>query len=221
MKTVSVIEYISTIDGYLGDICSDVFFLYLKRNDQAYNNLRIFLESWYDIESDKSTSVKIYYSEDDYRDCFDDVRPVIDRLLSNLIEKNYPAEAFYSNLWDSINNDVLFDSDLEKICAVLFVLLSSKTPYFQMEEALRMSDEDYWKVSREVDEQYKKAVFALNRGYDQRTEVASQIVRFFKEIEGETQQVVYIAKLIGYFRFEIHRLEEKIKELYSEIDAED
>lgn len=221
MKTVSVIEYISTIDGYLGDICSDVFFLYLKRNDQAYNNLRIFLESWYDIESDKSTSVKIYYSEDDYRDCFDDVRPVIDRLLSNLIEKNYPAETFYSNLWDSINNDVLFDSDLEKICAVLFVLLSSKTPYFQMEEALRMSDEDYWKVSREVDEQYKKAVFALNRGYDQRTEVASQIVRFFKEIEGETQQVVYIAKLIGYFRFEIHRLEEKIKELYSKIDAED
>ncbi|MBQ9167665.1 MAG: hypothetical protein IJX67_04560 [Oscillospiraceae bacterium] len=221
MKTVSVIEYISTIDGYLGDICSDVYFLYLKKNDQAYNNLRTFLESWYDIESDKSISVKVYYSEDDYRECFDDIRSVIDRLLSNLVEKNYPSETFYSNLWDSINNDILFDSDLEKICAVLFVLLSSKIPYFQMEEALRMSDEEYWKVSREVDEQYKKAVFALNRGYDQRTEVASQIVRFFKEIEGETQQVVYIAKLIGYFRFEIHRLEEKIKELYSEIDVED
>lgn len=221
MKTSSVIEYISTIDGYLGDICSDVYFLYLKKNDQAHNNLRTFLESWYDIESDKSTSVKIYYSEDDYRDCFDDIRPVIDRLLSNLVEKNYPSETFYSNLWDSINNDFLFDSDLEKICAVLFVLLSSKIPYFQMEEALRMSDEEYWKISQEVDEQYKKAVFALNRGYDQRTEVASQIVRFFKEIEGETQQVVYIAKLIGYFRFEIHRLEEKIKELYSELNTEE
>lgn len=221
MKTSSVIEYISTIDGYLGDICSDVYFLYLKKNDQAHNNLRTFLESWYDIESNKSISVKVYYSEDDYRDCFDDIRPVIDRLLSNLVEKNYPSETFYSNLWDSINNDFLFDSDLEKICAVLFVLLSSKIPYFQMEEALRMSDEEYWKISQEVDEQYKKAVFALNRGYDQRTEVASQIVRFFKEIEGETQQVVYIAKLIGYFRFEIHRLEEKIKELYSELNTEE
>ena len=217
MKTVSIIEYISTIDGYLGDICSDVYFLYLKKNEQAYNDFRTFLESWYDIESNKSIPVKVYYSEDHYRQCFDDIRPVIDRLLSNLVEKNYPSETFYNNLWDSINNDVLFDSDLEKICAVLFILLSSKIPYFQMEEALRMSDDEYWNVSRDVDEQYKKAVFALNRGYDQRTEVASQIVRFFKEIEGETQQVVYIAKLIGYFRFEIHRLEEKIKELYSEL----
>lgn len=220
MKTANIIEYISTIDGYLGDICSDVYFLYLKENDQAYNNFRTFLENWYDIESDKSISVKSYCPEDDYRKCFDDIGPVIDRLLSNLVEKNYAAEAFYNKLWDSINHDGLFGSDLEKICAVLFVLLSSKIPYFQMETALRMSDEEYWKVSQDIDEQYKKAVFALNRGYDQRTEVASQIVRFFKEIEDETQQVVYIARLIGYFRFEIHRLEEKIKEIYSELDAE-
>lgn len=219
MGAQNIIEYISTIDGYLGDICSDVFFLYLKGNKQACNNFQTFLESWFDIDSDKSVTVKTYAPEDDYRECFDDIGPVIDRLLSNLVEKNYPPETFYGNLWDSINNDILFDSDFEKICAVLFVLLSPKIPYFQMGDALRMSDDDYWSISQDVETQYKKAVFALNRGYDQRTEVASQIVDVFKEIKDEKQQIVYVAKLIGYFRYEVHRLEERIKELRTEKNA--
>lgn len=219
MGAQNIIEYISTIDGYLGDICSDVFFLYLKGNKQAYNNFQTFLENWFDIDSDKSVTVKAYAPEGDYQECFDKIGPVIDRLLSNLVEKNYPLETFYGNLWDSINNDILFDTDFEKICAVLFVLLSVKIPYFQMGDALRMSDDDYWSISQDVETQYKKAVFALNRGYDQRTEVASQIVDIFKEIKNEKQQIVYVAKLIGYFRYEAHRLEEQIKELRTKKNA--
>lgn len=220
MNAQNIIEYISNITGSLGDVCSEIYFLYLKENDQASNNLRTFLENWFEIDSDKSVSVKEYFPEDNYQECFDDINPIIDRLLTNLVEKNHPVENFYSNLWDGINNDILFDSDLEKICAVLFVLLSPKIPYFQMGDAMRMDDDEYRSVSRDVEHWYKKAVFALNRGYEQRTEVASQIVDIFKEIVDEKQQIVYVAKLIGYSRYEIHRLEEQIKELRAKnIDA--
>lgn len=220
MKTQNITEYISTIDGYLGDICADVYFLYLKSNSHAYNNFQFFLENWFDVESDKSISVKTYYPKDNYQACVNDIGPVIGRLLSNLIEKNYAANSFYNNLWDSINNDILFDSDFEKICAVFFSLVSPKIPYFQMGSALRMNDDEYWSISQDVEQWYKKAIFSLNRGYEQRTEVASQIVKFFKEITDEKQQIVYVARLIGYSRYKIHCLEEIIEELHSKIDKE-
>ena len=66
MKSKNIIEYISTIDGYLGDVCSDIYFLYLKENNQVYSNFQTFLEDWFDVESDKSVSVKNYYPKGNY-----------------------------------------------------------------------------------------------------------------------------------------------------------
>lgn len=219
MKEKSILEYMSVADGDIENICAEIFFLYLKENSEAYNNFRLFLEKWFDIESVKSMNVKSYYPKENYQECYNDIGSIVERLLSNLVEKNYSAETFYNKLWDSINSDCLFDSELEKICAILFVLLSPKIPYFQMGEALRMDDEEYWHISHEVEQPYKKAVFALNRGYEQRTEVASQIIGIFKEIKDEKQQIVYVSKLIGYCRYKIKNLEEIIEDMRSTDDT--
>ena len=221
MTEGNIIRYLSTIDGFIGDICAEIYFLFLKENEQAKQNFQLLLENWDEIDSDNSTTVKMaYFPENDYQSCLNGIRPVIGHILSNLVEKNSTSETFHSDLWDTINNVNLFGSDLEKICALLFVVMSPQIPYFQMHDALRMDDDEYRNISQLVERQYKKAVFALNRGYEQRTEVASQIMACLNEINDEKQQIVYMANIIGYFRFVIHQLEEKIKKLNTEVNEE-
>lgn len=210
-------NYLASIDGHPGDVCADIYYCFLNSSEHAAVNLQVFLENWFDTSKDHATAVKCYYTSGEYEECYRDIKPIMDRLLSKLIEKNDTPDVFYRNLWNKINNDALFETDIEKITAILFLLLSSKIPYFQMGNAVQMSEEEFQQIGEEVKQCFRKAVFALNRGYEQQTEVASQILNILQEIPEQRKQIVFISKLIGLSYLRIAKLERQCEQLKTDL----
>lgn len=213
MTFSSVHDYLTHVSGNLPDICADVYFLFLKGNQHAPDNLAHFLEQWDNKESDDTITVKSYYSDEEYKGCYESILGLIDRIHSNLVEENNAPAVFYSKLWANISNTAIFTSDLDTICAILYVLTSPLTPYFVMDEALSMSNDMFRSITQKIENEVKKAIFAMNRNYTQRTQVASQIVAIFDQIHDYKERIVYAAHLIGYSQYKIQKLNAEIEQL--------
>lgn len=217
MKT-DIHEFLAHITGPSGDICSEVYFNFLKNApEHTIDNLLSLLTDWGDVESDGTVAVKKYYSKEEYSSTFASVQPLIKQLLGKLLEKNSEPREYCTQLWDRLTNEELFPTDLESICALLYVLISPHTPYFQLSEPVRMDDEKYRSIGKTIELQVKKALFALNKERDQRTEIASQLLSICKSISDEEAQVVFWAMIIGYFEI---RQAQFLKELNSRSNPE-
>ena len=209
-------EFLAHVAGPSGDICSEVYFCFLKNTpEHTIDNLLSLLTYWGDVESDETVAVKKYFSKEEYSDTFASVQPLIKQLLGKLLKKNSEPREYCTQLWDRLTNEELFQTDLESICALLYVLFSPYTPYFQLSEPVRMDDEKYRSIGKTIELQVNKALFALNRERDQRTEIASQLLDICKSIPDEEAQIVFWAIIIGYFEVQQARL---LKELNSRSD---
>lgn len=215
-------QYLEHITGSLPDICAEVFYHFLKEDSSnATQNFQSFLELWPDIDTDQTVEVEKYFSEEEYEGTFKSIQPVISTLLNNQVEENAPADLFYTRMWGSISNKDLFPSEVECICAILYVLASPLIPYYQMKDPVRMDNEKFNEIGELIKPQVKKALFALNRKYRQRTEVSSQLVFILEEIDDVEQRIVFMAKLIGYYQVREKRLIGILEEYKKESGASD
>ncbi len=210
-----IVTYLSHVDGPLLDVYADFYFRFLKDSEKAPANLQQFLELRNEVTTDKASPVKQYFTNAEYEENVNKVKPIMDRLLFNLVQENNVPEVFYSNLWKNINNPAFFRTDIEKVSALLLVATSAVIPYFQMGEAMRMDDEEFKQTASEVYPYFQKARFALNRGYEQRTEIASQLISILKELDGEKRQIIYVAQLLAYFERKLRKKDETIERLKS------
>lgn len=215
-------QYLEHISGLLPDICAEIFCRFLKEEpSNAAQNFQLLLELWPEVDTDQTVEVGKYFSEEEYKETFQSIQPIIGKLVNNLVEENAPADQFYARLWESISNKVLFPSELECICAILYVLASPLTPYYQMEEPIQIDDEKFNAIGEIIKPQVQKAFFALNRKYRKRTEVSSQLIFILENLDNVEQRIVFMAKLIGRYQIREKKLHEKLKEYKKEADASD
>lgn len=215
-------QYLEHISGSLPDICAEIFYCFLKEDSSnAARNFQCFLELWPDVGTDQTAEAGKYFSEEEYEKTFESIRPIISTLLNNLVEENTPADQFYARMWDSISNKDFFPSDVECICAILYALASPLIPYYQMKDPVRMDNEKFNEIGKIIKPQVKKALFALNRKYRQRTEVSSQLVFLLEEIDDVEQRIVFMAKLIGYYQIREKRLFDILEKYKKEAGASD
>lgn len=215
-------QYLEHISGSLPDVCAEIFYLFLKEDSSnAARNFQSFLELWPDVDTDQTVEAKKYFSEEEYEQAYDSIRPIISTLLNNLVEENVPAEQFYTRMWGSISNKDFFPSEVECICAILYVLASPLIPYYQMKAPVQMDNEKFHEIGKIIRPQVKKALFALNRKYRQRTEMSSQLIFILDEIDDVEQRIVFMAKLIGHYQMREKRILDILKKYKKEAGASD
>lgn len=205
-------NFFEHVAGKVTDVCAEIYYRFLlEEPDLAAEKLQCIAEMWADVDSDKAIKVEERFSEKEYEDTWKAVRPIADKLMRNLVKKNETPEQFYGLLWKSFTDEIMFPTDLDRICALLCTLRSPFTPYFQMAESTEMDDETFMKIGEEINQQVKRAIFALNLGYKQRTQVADQLIAIFNNIDSEEKKTVFVAKLLGYHQIQHERLIERLK----------
>lgn len=216
----SLHQYLEHITGSLADICAEIFYRFLKENSSdAAQNFQNFLELWFEVDTDQSIEVEKYFSEEEYKKAFKSIQPIISTLLNNLVEENVPADQFYVRMWGNISNKDFFPSEVECICAILYLLSSPLIPYYQMKEPVQMDNEKFKEIGKIIKPQVRKALFALNRKYRQRTEMSSQLIFILDEIDDVEQRIVFMAQLIGHYQIREKRLLDILEKYKKEAGA--
>lgn len=159
----------------------------------------------------RNTNSKVYYyvepqtKPDDYRHIIEKQGQIVTQILDKLQKRNLDEHTFYTLLWEQICNDTLFPSDEEKI-AVLVQLFNMPTlPYFQMEASHKMEDAEYSRWTDELLPKIQKAVYALNCGFEQKTQVTEQLLIIEKTITDDKAKQVFWSHIISFFERKIEQ----------------
>ena len=212
-KIIDIKTFLNTVDGDINDICAAFYLNYLngKTNEStAANNLFILL-NW-DYHSDNSYKLEPLYTSSEYEEMIKKTQQVIFQVVDNLIDEKVDEDVFYIKLWDFINQEIVFPSSKERIGAIICLLKNSKIPYFKLEDGMKMDDTEFKEISKHCIKEIKKAIFIINAGYSQKTEVASQLLRILNNFENPKDQTVFLANVLGIYEFRILKFIQNQKE---------
>lgn len=211
-------EYLSSADYSVGvfNFCANYYYSYLinqKTTEENFNNF-VLLLIWNGV-SDKTLEIKEVYQKEEYMDSLQKIQPIIKKIINDLIDEHLSEDDFYKKIWDSIWLDVLFASDLERICAIVMVVFDSRIPYFNLAAGVKMDKEQYEALSDEIIEPMMKASFILQSKDEQNTEKASQLIAVCRDLPTEDYKLVFVANILDYMdrrlNYVIKRLEKKNK----------
>ena len=207
----AVRNFLSHVDGNSLDICAEFYErLLLPESDfeKASELLRCFLDE-YGTHSDKTEKIKPRFSEDAYNESLKKVKDFIRRIIKNLVQQNLAEEIFYQKLLENIKNETIFSSECEVVCAIGYCIASMQIPYYQMGKSIQMTDDEFKAASKEILPSLKKMSFILNRGYDQNTEIASQILLLLDSLPNQAQKTVLLAQLLGFYGHVLEKVTHK------------
>ena len=128
------------------------------------------------------------------------------QLVQNLMDKSPAEDQFYLELWTQMCNKTLFPNELTMVSAIIVLMYMPKIPYFCLPQVPTMEDEVYQECTRHVQEQIKRAIYAIEAGYPQKTQLAVQLMRLCNQIKGEKEKTVFIAQILGYYQGQIKQL---------------
>lgn len=204
-------KFLECVAGNYSDICAKYYFDFLKNETDisvAAEKLSYLLK--WDYSSTKENTIDVLYSQEEYTTALKKSSEIIEKIVDNMINNNIDEIVFYETLWKTISEKVLFPTDIDCIGAIIFLFAYPKIPYFQLEEGLKMEDEAFQLKSIEMVRQIQKAIYILNRGYEQKTEVASQLIKIILELDDFDKQTVFLANIFGLL--EISKNKEPIKD---------
>lgn len=212
MKQIKIEEYLkkANFKKSIGNFCYNYYELYIEGKSEkiAIENFISLLE--WNRDSDESLEITEKLSEEIYQEMVSNLYPIVQKIVDNLIKENLKETEFYTALYKKITDDILFSKREETISAIIILMLERRIPYFYLDEATRMEDEVYKAISDSIYKQIYKAYFILEYGYEQRTEVASQLYRLVKEQETDEDRLVLISSVLGYFNAKIKFLHDKL-----------
>ena len=194
------------------DFCGNYFNLYLKdtsNTDEQLKNFTLLLE-WH-VRSDETFEVGELFKKEDCQSTTENISKVVNKIIDNLITENLEKEDFYKKLLEQVFDDVLFPTQLEKVCSIVIMIYSPKIPYFKLGQATKMENDKYKEISDSISNEIAKAYFALQYGYTQRTELASQLYNIVKEQKSDEERIVLIANILGYYNSLIKIIYDKLK----------
>ena len=194
------------------NFCANYYFLFLcnQPSDDTVHSNFLSLMLW-DRTSEESYKIEKKFTEEQYESVRADVWKITDRILDNLISEKPDQETFYHKLYAKIFDELLFSTDIERICAIAFLVICPKIPYFQLCDGLKMDIDEYKEIAVSIHEQFSKAIFAIYYGYEQNTELATQFYEIVKELDSDKKRIVFISQLISLYNNRIKRLIEEIE----------
>lgn len=138
---------------------------------------------------------------------------IIEAKLKTLLRRQYDEKTFYEKLWHFIwksdaltdidqgildSNEVATCEDKVRAYALYEILRDKRVPYYQLDDGLSMSNEDYRFKCEELSEIRRKIRFILSADiFDQKTEKASQIVKLLDSLDDYKDKTVAMVFVIG------------------------
>ena len=211
-KRITQKEYLkkAVCKNNIWDFVGNYFKLYLEKENPAEKKLQdfILLLKW-DGASNESFDVDTLFQLDQYHQTSEELLTVVQKIVNNLVNENLDEAVFYEKLFAKTFDDVLFAGELEKICALTILILDPKIPYYKLGPSMQMENEEFGRISESIQEEISKAIFALQFGFSQKTELASQLYNIVKEQKDEKKRIVLIANILGFYSSQMEFLFEK------------
>lgn len=193
-------EIISTAKGSLLDLAYYIYKVIISVPGKEPDLLRVVFEECDQIESSEEEPLQKIFTEDEKEQYRDTYGKSVDGMLDALLKKGLSKEAFYQELWKSIQDNPMLEGEKEKAFAFFYIWIDVKVPYFELEPGLRMSNEEYKEIKKEIMEEIKRARFILSVPTKQKTERASRLVWMLENMEDERKKAVLMAQILNIYR---------------------
>jgi len=126
------------------------------------------------------------------------------KLVTGLVDafstKGCPESLYYQKLWDCLEVLLHDASPEERAYCLLAILQDERTPYYEMPEGLRMSEEEFGKVRGAILSSIQKLDFILWLPAYRRTEETSRIIHLLENLENREQKSVFLCVLWGRYK---------------------
>lgn len=198
----NILKKINTIcENATGNIY-DIYFTLYKECILNQDNPNIILQKLFIEVQNREFNDEgdgIFINEKDVEEVIDLYFALLKVYVRTLVRENLEETEFYKRIYEVIFESNIFPQD-EKTKAILLYLLSEKIPgipYFQAVNLLEMTGEEYKRAVQRLRPQIEKAMDVMNRGFESRTEEASQIYEIILDIENREDKIVFLSVFIN------------------------
>lgn len=203
-------EFLSTADGTIFDVCHKYYELFLKEEkDHNIASIKFSMLLCWDGPTAKTNKIPTIHSRETYIEKIEAIKDTTNIILGNLVKRNLEVNEFYLSLWDAINGTAFFATDLDTICAIIYLCNSTRIPYYKLDDGLKMDNEEFVKIAKDNIEHLNKMIYILSVGLEQKTEVASLLLQVLDGIEDPKTRVVLFAHLVSFCERRAVQLQKK------------
>lgn len=205
-----ILNILKTAAGELLDIAYYIYELIASVPGKEPQLLRFVFEESEQIESSEEQHLQKVFTEEEKYSYKNTYGKIVDGTLEVLLKKGLSKEQFYEELWKGIDANPLLENTKEKAFVFFYIWIDDKVPYFELEPGMRMSNDDYAKITEDIFEKIIKARFILSVPTEQKTECASRLVQMLGELKNEREKTVLMAQILD-LNDQVHVLSRLIK----------
>lgn len=124
---------------------------------------------------------------------------LLNEIVQVIVQDNPTEEEFYKKLYENVFISQLLPQN-SKSKAILTKILAEDVmliPYYQAENLLQMSNEEYRDYLERIKPNVLKALHMLNRNFETLTEIASQLYNILDDIEIREDKIVFISAVLA------------------------
>lgn len=191
-----ILNILKEVSGSRADIAYEIYGMIARCSGHEAEALAFFYEYSEDIESSEEHRIEKVFSEEDKYQFTSQYGKMIDGFLEALLRENLPGNTFYAKLWEFINNDGLLVEKKQKAFALYYIWIDVRIPYYQLQEGIKMSNEDYQAYNKDLKETIKKARFILFTPTAQKTERASRLLDLLDEVDDKREKAVLMSHIL-------------------------
>ena len=216
------IKFLETVNGSIFDVCIEFYQSYLKDEDDKDTSVQLVKHLIkQDIRSDYSNTIAVNESIDELKDRVRQNSKLVDQAVDNLIEKRVSEEEFYSQIWNFIFENALFQKDNDRISVLIGLVNNGKVPYFKLGDSIiEIGEEEYSQIAEQNIEMMKKAEFIMNLDYAAKSDTSSQILALINQADDEKVKTVILANAFGVLYDRISALVDIIRSISAEDEDE-
>ncbi len=217
------IKFLQTVDGRILEVCTEFYFNYLKDEKDkgiAFSLFRHLIAK--DIFSDCSYCLENKeLSDEDYAKCRKN-NGLVEKAVDSLIEKGVTEDEFYSQIWTSVYDNIVFNSDEDKIGILFCLVTNPKIPYFQMKKPIVTAEEkDLEKIVEKYYHEAQKGQFIMNMDYENKLETSVHLISLLDTIEDNDGKSVVLVGALNVLYDRISTLMEILESLDDEDEEDD
>lgn len=158
--------------------------------------LRHLAFEWGEKESTNEVAVDAIITEEQLKRLQESYGGLVDQLLQLLVRSRPTEEDFYSGIWKIITNPAL-EGDQARAFALYWVLIDKRIPYFQIDEGLRMSGDDWRSLLAKTRLEQKRMRFILYSQFDQANQRADLLLRELdSKMDQPAERIILMASIL-------------------------
>jgi len=188
-----ILSVIGENSASIWDVCVGIWKL-ISQQSKEEEKRSIFKTFLQDIDLQDSIELtESFIQLNDKKPIVRDNRKLLNRIVEELIKKNDTIGNFYNELFDKINDDILFPSENDKIAVLVNLEMDNRIPYYQLDLVPPMEDEQFSELCEEINDEIKKGVFALCTEHNQTTQLTTQLIKISEQLKTEEEKSVFWA----------------------------